>query len=60
MNFDNIIGQEETKARLAEMLSTGRIPHALMFCGPKGNGKLPLALAFARCLYARTAATRPC
>lgn len=53
MNFDNIIGQEETKARLTEMLGTGRIPHALMFCGPKGNGKLPLALAFAKMLVCK-------
>ena len=53
MNFNNIIGQAETKARLTEMLSTGKIPHALMFCGPKGNGKLPLALAFAKMLLCK-------
>ena len=35
------------------MLGTGRIPHALMFCGPKGNGKLPLALAFAKMLVCK-------
>lgn len=50
MDFNDIIGQAETKARLREMLQSGRIPHALMFCGPKGNGKLPLALTFARML----------
>ena len=53
MNFNNIIGQADIKARLAEMLSTGKIPHALMFCGPKGNGKLPLALAFAKMLLCK-------
>lgn len=53
MNFDNIIGQTEIKARLTEMLGKGRIPHALMFCGPKGNGKLPLALAFAKMLICK-------
>ena len=53
MNFDNIIGQTDIKARLTEMLSTGKIPHALMFCGPKGNGKLPLALAFAKMLLCK-------
>jgi DNA polymerase-3 subunit delta' len=53
LNFNNIIGQAETKARLTEMLSTGKIPHALMFCGPKGNGKLPLALAFAKMLLCK-------
>ena len=29
------------------MIGEERIPHALMFCGPQGAGKLPLALAFA-------------
>ncbi len=55
MNFDNIIGQAGTKERLAEMARDRRIPHALMFCGPRGNGKLPLALAFAHMLLARDA-----
>ena len=53
MNFDNIIGQAETKAKLREMANGNRIPHALMFCGPKGNGKLPLALAFAKMLLCK-------
>lgn len=26
----------------------GRIPHAQLFCGPAGVGKLPLAMAYAR------------
>ncbi len=55
MSFDNIIGQTDTKARLAEMLQSNRIPHALMFCGPQGNGKLPLALAFAYMLLCKDA-----
>lgn len=53
MNFDNIIGQAETKAKLREMANGNRIPHALLFCGPKGNGKLPLALAFAKMLLCK-------
>jgi DNA polymerase-3 subunit delta' len=53
LNFDNIIGQAETKAKLKEMAHGNRIPHALMFCGPKGNGKLPLALAFAKMLLCK-------
>ena len=35
------------------MANGNRIPHALMFCGPKGNGKLPLALAFAKMLLCK-------
>lgn len=39
----------------------GRIPHARLFCGPEGCGKLPLALAYARYLCcAHPAATDAC
>lgn len=55
MNFDNIIGQAGTKERLAEMARNNRIPHALMLCGPRGNGKMPLALAFANMLLCKDA-----
>lgn len=30
-----------------EMVQENRVPHALMFCGPQGCGKLAMALAFA-------------
>lgn len=55
MNFDDIIGQSEAKARLKEFVECNRIPHALMFCGPGGNGKLSLALAFAKELICKDA-----
>lgn len=29
-------------------MEQGRIPHALMLCGPEGNGALPLAIAYAQ------------
>ena len=47
MNFSEVIGQERTKEHLRQMVQEDKIPHALMFCGPSGAGKLPLALAFA-------------
>lgn len=50
MRFEDIIGQQAAKDRLMAMATENRIPHALMFCGPKGAGKLPLALAFAHYL----------
>lgn len=50
MNFSDIIGQEEVKQHLARLLVENKLPHAIMFCGPKGAGKLPLALAFAQTL----------
>lgn len=50
MLFKDIIGQEEIKARLVREAEEGRVAHALLFHGPEGCGKLPLALAFARYL----------
>ena len=50
MTFDDIIGQEEVKGHLRRLLQENKLPHAIMFCGPKGAGKLPLALAYAQML----------
>ena len=53
MKFCDVIGQEEVKQRLRQMVSEDRVPHALMFCGPRGCGKMALALAFASYLLCR-------
>ena len=45
--FDQVIGQQDVKQRLLTMAGEQRIPHAMLFCGPTGSGKLPLALALA-------------
>lgn len=50
MYFKNIIGQTETKQRLIKEIQEGKIPHARLFCGHQGVGKLPLAIAYARYL----------
>lgn len=47
MQFSDIIGQEAVKQRLLKDIEQDRVPHALMLCGPRGVGKLPLALALA-------------
>lgn len=47
MNFDSVIGQDEAKQRLRQLADEQRIPHALMFTGPEGCGKLAMSLAFA-------------
>ena len=46
MQFSEVIGQEEAKERLMQMVREDRLPHALMLCGPVGSGKLALAIAF--------------
>ena len=48
--FQQVIAQQRVKEHLLQMVRDNQLPHALMFCGPQGAGKLPLALAFARYL----------
>ena len=50
MLFREIIGQEETKRQLRRSVREGRIPHAQLFTGISGIGKLQLALAYAQYL----------
>ena len=45
MQFGDIIGQKEIKARLLNLVREDRLPHALMLFGPPGSGKRSLALA---------------
>ena len=47
MDFSDIIGQREMAARLKALADEGRLPHALMLCGPDGAGKMALAIALA-------------
>ena len=50
MTFRDIIGQEEVIHQLTQQVDQGRLPHALMLCGPSGSGKLAIALVLARYL----------
>ena len=45
MTWSEVIGQMEAKERLLQMTREGRVPHAMMLCGPAGCGKLALAVA---------------
>ena len=47
MNFSEVIGQESAESELLQLTAESRVPHAMLFCGPEGCGKLALALAFA-------------
>lgn len=47
MLFREVIGQQQVKQHLVEMVRNNRISHALLFLGKEGSGALPLALAFA-------------
>lgn len=50
MLFREIIGQETVKRQLRQSVREGRIPHAQLFAGISGIGKLQLALAYAQYL----------
>ncbi len=47
MQFNEVIGQQEAVKRLLKLVEEQRVPHALMFTGPVGSGKMALAMAFA-------------
>lgn len=53
MLFKDVIGQDEAKNHLVQLVAQGRLSHALLFLGKEGSGSLPLALAFANyvCLF---------
>ncbi len=48
MLFSQVIGQEEIKAKLRNLVEHNRLSHALLLNAPEGAGGLPLALAFAQ------------
>lgn len=50
MKFKDVIGHEDIKDRLRHMADTDRVPHALLFGGPAGVGKMKIARAFAQYL----------
>ena len=57
MYFKDIIGQQEVIERLVKDAQAGTVPHALLFCGPEGLGKLQTAIAFSRYLLCRDKGT---
>lgn len=50
MYFRDIIGLIDIKQHLIDSVQKGYVPHARMFYGAEGVGKLPLAIAYARYL----------
>jgi DNA polymerase-3 subunit delta' len=48
MQFSQVIGQDQVRDSLTEMVRQNRLSHALLFLGHEGAGALPMALAFAQ------------
>ena len=47
MKFSEVIGQVDAQQRLTKLVDEGRVPHAMLLCGPPGCGKMAMAMAFA-------------
>jgi len=50
MKWEEIIGQEKAVVQLKTLMQAERMPHALLFCGPDGVGKLLVAQVLAAAL----------
>lgn len=50
MSFDTVVRQEHIVRTLKNQISSGKIGHAYLFCGPRGTGKTTLAKIFARAI----------
>lgn len=55
MPFDAIIGQKKPIRILRSMFKTGQVPHAFVFYGVDGIGKLTVAVSFAKALNCQEA-----
>ena len=48
MTFDSVVGQQALTTTLKNAISTGKLAHAYLFCGPRGVGKTTCARIFAK------------
>lgn len=48
--FEEVAGQQHVTRTLQNALSTGRVAHAYLFCGPRGTGKTSTARLLAKAL----------
>lgn len=53
MNWEQIVGQQKLKNLLKESIQNNRVGHAQLFLGTDGYGTLPLAMAFAKEVFAK-------
>ncbi|HEY9166969.1 MAG TPA: DNA polymerase III subunit delta' C-terminal domain-containing protein [Candidatus Kryptonia bacterium] len=60
MSWDKVIGQERVKGLLKQLISSARIPGALLFDGPEGIGKDATAIELAKTLNCERGANEAC
>lgn len=51
MSFQNVKHQKRAADVLKRLLEAGRLPHAMLFVGPKDAGELPMAREIAKSLF---------
>jgi len=50
MQFNSVLGQQDLKIHLVDLVQQNRLSHAMLFLGKEGSGHLALAIAFAQYL----------
>ncbi len=50
MRFADIPGKQELKTQFINLVNNDKLPHAMLFVGPEGSGKLAMAIALANYL----------
>ena len=50
MTFDTVVGQQALTTTLKNAVSSGKLAHAYLFCGPRGVGKTTCARIFAKAI----------
>lgn len=50
MSFTDVVGQGALTATLKNMVQSGKLAHAYLFCGPRGVGKTTCARIFAKAI----------
>lgn len=49
-SFAEIVNQDHVKGTIQQEIKSGKIPHAFLFCGPRGTGKTTTARVIAKAL----------
>lgn len=52
MQWNDVIGQVDTRRQLIQLVQQNRLSHAMLLLGNEGSGVLPLSIAFAQYLVA--------